>query len=83
MRKKREEVRHRRFGTTSVGMRSFDRGDGARVERQMEGEGAKRAQAIVGQGRRTRVKAPNPVGPMVMADGKKLGSKKQRCGKGG
>jgi hypothetical protein len=49
----------------------------------MEGEGAKRAQSIVGQGRRIGVKTPNPVGLVVMADGKKLGGKKQRCGKGG
>ena len=49
----------------------------------MEGEGAKRAQAIVGQGLRTRIKTPNPVGLVVVADGQKLGGKKQRCRKGG
>jgi hypothetical protein len=49
----------------------------------MEGEGAKCAQSIVSQGLRTRIKMPNLVGPMVVADRKKLGGEKQRCGKGG
>jgi len=64
-------------------MRRLDGGNRGRVEREMKGEGAKRAQSIVRQGLRTRVETPNPVGPMVVADGKKLGGEKQRCGKGG
>ena len=64
-------------------MRRLDGGNRRGIEWEMEGEGAKRAHAIVCQGRRTRIKMPNPVGPMVVADGQKLGGEKQRCGKGG
>lgn len=61
-----------------VDSRTLDVLIGRGIERQMKGEITERTQTIVREDLSLRVKAPNRVGLMEMADGEQLGAKDER-----
>ena len=70
-----DNVRSGLVDRAHIDSRPLDIGAGGGIQRQMKGERAKRAKAVVRKDLCLGVEAPNRVSLMVMADGEQLGAK--------